>query len=67
MVQTKIAVYTPTFIFLPNCLHSALNAQIALIFNTLRSVDTIKNRIHHCVHAPLHNASLPQNESGFTA
>lgn len=67
MVQTKIAVYTPTFILLPNCLHSALNAQIALIFNALRSVDNIKNRIHHCVHTPLHNASLPQQESGFTA
>ena len=65
-MQTKIAVYTPTFIFLPNYLHSALNAQIALIFSVLRSVDTIKNRIHHCVHAPLHNA-IPQKESGFTA
>ena len=52
-MQTKTSVYTPTFIFLPNCLHSALNAQIALIFNALRSVDTIKNRMHHCVHASL--------------
>lgn len=67
MVQTKTSVYTPTFIFLPNCLHSALNAQIALIFNALRSVDTLKNRIHNCVHVPLHYASLPQKESGFTA
>lgn len=53
--------------FFPNYLHSALNAQIALIFSVLRSVDTIKNRIHHCVHAPLHNASLAQSKSGFTA
>lgn len=67
MVQTKTSVHTPTFIFFPNYLHSALNAQIALIFSVLRSVDTIKNRIHHCVHAPLHNASLAQSKSGFTA
>ncbi len=67
MVQTRTSVYTSTFIFLPYCLHSALNVQKALIFKALNSVDALKNRIHHCVHAPLHNASLPQNESGFTA
>gem|GEM_PF-3028213 len=33
----------------------------------LHSVYTIKNRMHHCVHTPLHYASLPQKESGFTA
>ena len=67
MVQTRTSVYTSTFIFLPYCLHSALNVQKALIFSLLRSVDTIKNRMHHCVHTPLHYASLPQKESGFTA
>lgn len=53
MVQTRTSVYTPTFIFLPNCLHSALNTQNTLIFNALRSADNLKNRIHHCLHAPL--------------
>lgn len=67
MVQTKTSVYTPTFIFLPYCLHSALNVQKALIFKVLNSVDALKNRMHHYVHTPLLNASLPQNESGFTA